>query len=66
MSDIKYGSEALDSEGNITELHGCDLKVDHLPDGNSDYWQAWVNGVQDDGLSRNEAIRNAYNRSLQQ
>lgn len=68
MSDKKYGSETLDCEGNITALHGCELNVSHLPDhagNNRDYWQAWVNGVQDDGFSRNEAIRNAYQRSQQ-
>ncbi len=69
MRDRKYGSENLDSEGNITAIHGCELKVSHLPDHageHPDYWQAWVNGIQDDGLSRNDAIRNTYNRSKQQ
>lgn len=63
MVGRKYGSETLDSDGNIVALHGCELRVVHLPDQEqegSDYWQAWVNGIQDDGLSRNEAIRNAY------
>lgn len=69
MADRKYGSETLDSDGNIVALHGCELRVVHLLDQEaegSDYWQAWVNGVQDDGLSRNEAIRNAYARSHDQ
>jgi hypothetical protein len=56
----KYGTETIDADGNITALHGCELKVSHLPDQDRDYWQAWVNGVQNDGLSRNEAIRNAF------
>lgn len=61
----KYGSATYDLSGNISALHGVDLKVIHLPDGKGilpDYWQAWVNGTQDDGVTQNEAILNAFNR----
>ena len=66
MSVSKNGSECLDSEGSITARHGCERKVSRLSDHASKYqdcWEAWVNAVQDDGLSRNEAIRNAFDRS---
>lgn len=62
----KYGSPSYSSTGEITALAGCELKVIHLPDQKGefgDYWQAFVNGVQDDGVTRNEAIMNAFNRS---
>lgn len=66
MADRKYGTETMDSKGNVVAIHGCDMKVLHLPEkepAGLDYWQAWVNGIQDDGLTRNDAIRNAYKRS---
>ena len=69
MSSIEQVVETRDTCGNITAIANCTLEVSHLPDHsgpNSDYWQAWVNGVQDDGLTRNEAIRNAHNRFSKQ
>jgi hypothetical protein len=63
MTDKKYGAPVFDSKGNITSLHGCELRFENFSDANSDYWLAWVNGVQDDGLTQNEAIENAYKRS---
>lgn len=60
-----YGTATYDDNGNITALNGCELKVVHLPEAKvdlPDYWQAWVNDVQDDGTTRNEAIVNAYRR----
>lgn len=67
MKDRKYGTETLDCEGNVIAIHGCEVRVVHLPDHAGelpDYWQAWVDGVQGDGIARNEAIRNAYNRRV--
>ena len=38
------------------------LKVEHLPEHKgdlSDYFMAWVDGIQGDGETHNEAVKNA-------
>jgi len=53
----------LDSEGNITSIEGRTLEVRDLTyEGScepSPYFQAWVDGYQNDGLTHNESVKNA-------
>ena len=60
---IKYGAVTKNEKGDIVLLYGCELNVKDLTDENSDYFVASVNGVEDDGLTQNEAVLNAFNRS---
>lgn len=58
----KYGVQAVDLNSNIVGINGMTLKVEHLPEQKgelNDYFMAWVNGVQGDGESHNEAVNNA-------
>lgn len=54
------GSFTKDSQGNITAIQGRTLKVSNLSDElRGSYFQAWVDGYQNDGFSHNEAVQNA-------
>jgi hypothetical protein len=58
----RYGCLAFNTDGNIVAINGMRLKVKHLPEQKgklSDYFMAWVNGVQSDGETHNEAVKNA-------
>jgi hypothetical protein len=58
----KYGVKAVDIDNNIVGINGMQLKVEHLPEQKgelSDYFIAWVDGVQGDGESHNEAVENS-------
>jgi hypothetical protein len=58
----RYGVQAVDANDNIVGINGMTLKVEHLPEQKgdlSDYFIAWVNGVQGDGETHNEAVNNA-------
>jgi hypothetical protein len=63
IMDIKYGAVTKNEKGDIVSPHGCELNVKDLTDENSDYFVASVNGVEGDGLTQNEAVLNAFNRS---
>lgn len=58
-SQVKFGTFMYDSENNVVGIHGRTLKVVNLSDKNEKYFQAWVDGYQNDGYSHNEAVRNA-------
>jgi len=47
--------------GNIIAIRDRTLKVEDLSEqnGSSSYFQAWVDGYQNDGLTHNEAVQNA-------
>ncbi len=57
----RYGCHAFDAKNNIVGINGMTLKVEHLPEqkGELDYFMAWVDGVQGDGQTHNEAVNNA-------
>jgi hypothetical protein len=60
----KFGSFSYDTNNNIVAIVGRDLKVDNLSeDGGEPYFVAWVDVVQDDGFSHNEAVENAIKRA---
>lgn len=51
-----------DSNGNITDIDGRSLEVRDLSDWgdkHEPYFQAWVDGYQNDGLTHNDAVENA-------
>ena len=48
-----------DIDNNIVGINGRSLKVVNLSDNKETYFQAWVDGYQNDGLSHNEAVNNA-------
>ncbi|KZN63351.1 hypothetical protein [Pseudoalteromonas luteoviolacea] len=55
----KFGSFIYDIDNNIVGISGRSLKVVNLSDNKETYFQAWVDGYQNDGLSHNEAVNNA-------
>jgi hypothetical protein len=65
----KYGTSIKNTEGDIVEIVGCEISFTHLEEHKGDlddYWHATVNGTLNDGVTRNEAILNAYNRHHEQ
>lgn len=58
-TQVRYGTFMHDTENNIIGIHGRTLKVIDLSDSKETYFQAWVDGYQNDGLSHNEAVKNA-------
>lgn len=49
-----------DKNGNITEINGRTLVVKNLTaEAGEPYFQAWVDGRQNDGSTHNEAVENA-------
>jgi hypothetical protein len=62
----KFGSFGYDGNNNIISIQGRELKVDNLTEhAGKPYFQAWVDGVQDDGFSHNEAVENALKRVIE-
>lgn len=58
--DVRFDTFAYDIDDNIVAISGRSLKVVSFTEKDgSPYFQAWVNGYQNDGLSHNEAVRNA-------
>jgi len=58
----RFGCQAFDVNNNIVAINGMTLKVEHLPEQKgdlSDYFMAWVDGIQGDGETHNEAVKNA-------
>ncbi|WP_286824045.1 hypothetical protein [Idiomarina sp. UBA1919] len=52
----------LDNQGNIVSIKGRTLEVDDQSEGDlhfEHYFQAWVDGYQNDGTSHNKAVKNA-------
>ena len=56
---------SFDVNNNIVGIVGRDLKVENLTkeSNGTPYFQAWVDGVQDDCSSHNEAVENAIKRA---
>lgn len=51
-----------DKDGNIIAIQGRTLEVEDHSDGDphyESYFMAWVDGYQNDGLSHNDAVKNA-------
>ncbi|MEH6454881.1 MAG: hypothetical protein V7749_01035 [Cocleimonas sp.] len=63
----KFGAFGHDRNGNIISIHGRELKVENLSENNEGkpYFQAWVDGAQDDGYTHNEAVENALKRAIE-
>ena len=63
----KFGSFGYDGNGNIISIQGRELNVENLSEKNEGepYFQAWVDGVQDDGYTHNEAVENALKRAIE-
>ncbi|NRA73067.1 MAG: hypothetical protein HRU24_18900 [Gammaproteobacteria bacterium] len=60
----KWGTCSHDSQGNIISIADRTLEVKDLSNQAGEaYFQAWVDGIQDDGYSHNEAVRNALKRA---
>lgn len=61
----KYGSFSYDVNNNIVAIVGRNLKVENLTkeSNGTPYFQAWVDGIQDDGSSHNEAVKNAIKKT---
>ena len=62
---VKFDTFLYDQRNNISGIHGRTLKVIDLSDENGSYFQAWVNGYQNDGYSQNEAIKNALKFAIE-
>ncbi|MGK2231143.1 MAG: hypothetical protein ACI92O_000301 [Colwellia sp.] len=58
-SQVRYGTFMHDTKNNIVGIHGRTLKVANLSDDSEAYFQAWVDGYQNDGFTHNEAVKNA-------
>ena len=54
-----------DIKNTIIGIHGRTLKVFDLSDDNESYYQAWVDGYQNDGYSQNEAVQNALKFAIE-
>ena len=60
-----FGTRAYDQNKNIVGINGMTLKVEHLSDQKgelTDYFIAWVDGVQADGETHNQAVENALEK----
>ncbi|MCZ4311048.1 hypothetical protein AB6D66_00595 [Vibrio pomeroyi] len=61
----KFDSFSYDANQQIVAIHGRTLEVKELSEKGEAYFQAWVDGYQNDGLSHNEAVVNALNFAQQ-
>ena len=60
-AEVRFGTFLYDTNNNIIGINGRTLKVVNLSESNNKkpYFQAWVDGYQNDGFSHNEAVKSA-------
>jgi len=55
-----FGSLRFDNLNNIVGIKGMTLEIEDLSKPNFSYFKASVNGIEEEGFTRNEAIEKAF------